>query len=124
VADEEESFWMLCQLTESLVPMDYYSNLLGVLIDLKVLRALLERKKPKLLEHLEAFDPPFTINLLAFQWFVTLFVHHANLPLETEYLIWDLFFIHGDTVIFSAALTLITLLEPEIMKVDRFEDFF
>ena len=41
VADEEESFWMLCQLTESLVPIDYYSNLLGVLIDLKVLRELL-----------------------------------------------------------------------------------
>jgi len=46
--------------------MDYYSNLLGVLIDLKVLRVLLERKRPRLLAHLEAADPPFTINLLAF----------------------------------------------------------
>lgn len=66
VADEEESFWMLCQLTESLVPIDYYSNLLGVLIDLKVLRELLQRRKSKLLAHLEGADPPFTINLLAF----------------------------------------------------------
>jgi len=46
--------------------MDYYSNLLGVLIDLKVLRVLLEKQRPKLLHHLETSDPPFTINLLAF----------------------------------------------------------
>lgn len=51
-------------------------------------------------------------------------MHHANLPLETEYIIWDLFFIQGDTVIFSVALTLIAMLEPEIMKVDRFEEFY
>ena len=30
---EEEAFWTLCQLIECILPMDYYSNLLGVLID-------------------------------------------------------------------------------------------
>jgi len=46
--------------------MDYYSNLLGVLIDLKVLEELLRRKRPMLLKHLEESEPPFSVNLLSF----------------------------------------------------------
>jgi hypothetical protein len=66
IMDEEEAFWMLCQMSECLLPMDYYSNLLGVLIDLKVLEELLKRKRPRLLKHLESSEPAFTINMMSF----------------------------------------------------------
>ncbi len=36
VMQEEEAFWTLVQIIEVYLPIDYYSNLLGVLIDLKV----------------------------------------------------------------------------------------
>ena len=70
---------------------------------------------------MESANPPFTVTLLAFNWFLTIFINHLNLPIETEYIIWDMFFIQGDSILFSVALTLVLLMEDEIMKVDRFE---
>jgi len=93
VMEEEEAFWTLCMLAESLLPVGYYSNLLGVLIDIKVFDYLLSRKRPLLLDHMESANPPFTVTLLAFNWFLTIFINHLNLPLETDYIIWDMFFI-------------------------------
>lgn len=45
---EEEAFWTLVQLVEVILPLDYYSNLLGVLIDIKVFQRLMEQALPKL----------------------------------------------------------------------------
>jgi len=33
---EEEAFWCICAIIEVILPIDYYSNLLGVTVDLKV----------------------------------------------------------------------------------------
>lgn len=37
---------------------------------------------------------------------------------------WDLFFIKGIVVIFRSALTILTLMEKDILKCDRFEDIY
>ena len=66
VMNEEEAFWTMCQLSEAILPLGYYANLLNVLIDLRVFEKLLQRKRPKLVKFLEELDPPFTVNLLAF----------------------------------------------------------
>ena len=31
--DEEEAFWIFTMMLESMLPIDYYSNMVGVLID-------------------------------------------------------------------------------------------
>jgi hypothetical protein len=31
--DEEEAFWIFTMMVESILPIDYYSNMVGVLID-------------------------------------------------------------------------------------------
>ena len=31
--DEEETFWIFTMMVESMLPLDYYSNMVGVLID-------------------------------------------------------------------------------------------
>jgi hypothetical protein len=41
VLNEEEAFWTLVQIVEVILPLDYYTNLLGVLIDLKVFKDLM-----------------------------------------------------------------------------------
>lgn len=35
---EEEAFWTLTQIVEQYLPLDYYSNMIGVLVDQKVLQ--------------------------------------------------------------------------------------
>jgi hypothetical protein len=83
--------------------MDYYPNLLGVLIDLNVFKFLMRERLPKLCNHLETFN--FDLDILVTKWLIVLFVNH--LPLDAELAVWDLFLIKGSTVLFRVALTLL-----------------
>ena len=49
---EEESFWMLTVLLESFIPLDYYSKMVGVIIDDNILNKLIEERMPDLYDHL------------------------------------------------------------------------
>jgi hypothetical protein len=40
--NEEESFWLFTIIMEDLLPMDYYSGLIGILIDQQVFEKLLK----------------------------------------------------------------------------------
>jgi hypothetical protein len=51
-----------------------------------------------------------------------LFVGHLHE--DTEFAIWDLFFIKGSTVIFRVALTMLELMQDEIMNCDNYGDFY
>ena len=33
ITDEEEAFWIFAMIVESLIPLDYYSNIVGALVD-------------------------------------------------------------------------------------------
>ena len=68
---EEESFWTLAMIIETILPIDYYSNMVGVLVDQHVFKQTVTHFFPDLLEHFGFlnFDP----SLLAFQWFVCFF---------------------------------------------------
>ena len=58
------------------MPIDYYSNMVGALIDQKVFRQLLNESLHELCEHLEGlgFDP----SLIAFQWFACFFSYNID----------------------------------------------
>lgn len=51
-----------------------------------------------------------------------MFVGHLHE--DTEFAIWDLFFIKGSTVIFRVALTILELMQEEIMNCDNYGDFY
>jgi hypothetical protein len=40
--NEEESFWLFTIIMEDLLPMDYYSGLIGILLDQQVFEKLLK----------------------------------------------------------------------------------
>ncbi len=108
------------QIVEIYLPLDYYSNLLGVLIDLRVFKDLMSKKLPKLCKHLQ--EQEFDVDLLLTKWLICLFVNH--LPLETELLVWDLFFLKGSQVIFRVALTLFSMMEKEILQAEDMGSIF
>lgn len=74
----------------------------------------MKEELPKLCKHLEKYE--FDVDLLLTKWLICLFVNH--LPLETELVVWDLFFIKGVQVIFRVALTLFDLMQNEILQAD------
>lgn len=44
IDDEEDAFWLFVQIIESILPLDYYSLMLEVLVDQKILLYLLKKK--------------------------------------------------------------------------------
>ena len=62
--NEEEAFWTLCQVIEQYLPLEYYSNMLGAIVDQKVLCELLELYIPEISDHFAEFD--FNLDLLSF----------------------------------------------------------
>ena len=46
--NEQESFWLFVSIVENMLPLDYYSDMLGVLVDQKIFEKLLIEKYPKL----------------------------------------------------------------------------
>jgi hypothetical protein len=62
------------------------------------------------------------VDLLLTKWLICLFVNH--LPLETELLVWDLFFLKGSQVIFRVALTLFSMMEKEILQAEDMGSIF
>lgn len=89
--NEEQSFWVFTSICENLLPLDYYSDLLGILTEQKVFEILLQEKYPKLVQHMQ--NNQYQLDLIAFQWFVTLF--SGSLMPETEIFILSAFFIKG-----------------------------
>lgn len=50
---------MFCMIIETMMPLEYYSNMVGALIDQKVFTQIFEEKFPDLYEHLQTLgcDP-------------------------------------------------------------------
>jgi len=46
--NEEETFWIFVSIAEINLPIDYYSDMLGILVDQKVFEEILKEKFPKL----------------------------------------------------------------------------
>jgi len=57
--------------------MDYYSNMLGVLIEQQVLQHFMEAKFENLCKHLSQRGVFFTF--LVFEWLICLFVNNVKL---------------------------------------------
>lgn len=102
------------------MPIDYYSNLLGVLIDIQVFKTIISNRLPKLCNHLKLFN--FDLDLLLTKWFICLFVNH--LPLDAELAVWDLFMIKGSSVLFRVGITLFQLMSDDIMGANDYGDIF
>jgi len=54
--NEEEAFWTLTAMIEQILPIDNYSNLVGVLVDQKILQELMEKRVPYLWNHLKQWQ--------------------------------------------------------------------
>ena len=111
---EEEAFWTFVAITESLLPLDYYTNLTGVLIDLCIVESLMP---PQLLSQFKRHD--FDFKLQISKWFLLLFLN--LLSPETELVIWDLLMLHGSPALFAVAIALLKLIGSELAEA---EDWF
>ncbi|CDW83411.1 gtpase-activating protein [Stylonychia lemnae] len=117
IMSEQESFETFTQIIESILPIDYYTNMVGILIDQKVLKYYIQDLMPQLFEHLDTikFDP----SLFIFQWFVCLFSNNINYDIQNK--IMDLFFIKGSKALFWVSIAIIYNLKQQLLESSDFQ---
>ena len=95
--NEEEVFWLFCQLIEVIFPSDYYLTLSGVLTDTTILNEIIQMKYPNL-------EPSLQINFYnsIIIFLTALFINNVNE--ETLFTIYDSLFLNGSITIFKSIL--------------------
>lgn len=112
VKDEENTFWILVNLLESILPLDYYSNMVEVLVDQKVFLYLLQQRKPGLYQHL--LEIGLDVAMILLQWFLCIFT--TQLKREAAESIWDFLFLEGTVTIFRATFAILNVIENDILN--------
>ncbi|XP_066998326.2 TBC1 domain family member 9 isoform X2 [Anabrus simplex] len=107
---EEEAFWQLANLCESLLPDYYNTRVVGALVDQSVLNELISEHLPNLHARLEELG---MIKMISLSWFLTIFL--SVMPYESAVNIIDCFFYDGAKVIFQVALALLEANQEKLL---------
>ncbi|XP_036407473.1 TBC1 domain family member 2A isoform X1 [Megalops cyprinoides] len=112
--NEEDAFWCLVAVVETIMPQDYYSKtLIASQVDQRVLKDFMVEKMPRLMAHFE--EHSVDVSLITFNWFLVVFVE--SLASDILLRVWDAFLYEGTKVIFRYALALFKYKEEDILKI-------
>ena len=125
INNEENVFWIFTQIIENILPINYYYDSAGIIIDNKILFERLKIIDKELMDHFEKYHFNLLIQNFLYKWLICLF--SQNIKDELLFLIWDIFFLEGTPVLFK---TIIIILEKnkdkllEIKQIDKLVNFF
>ncbi len=117
--EEEQIFWILNYLIEKLIPKNYFTNMLPLLADIKMIKYLLKEKNPAFLELLMKFK--VDLNFLLIPWFLLIFTSIDNF--ELNHIIFDRFLVEGVVVYFKICLVVFRNVIPYIKKAVGMQQF-
>ena len=96
-SNEEEAFWIFTQIIEYILPINFYSEMAGLMTDVDILVCLFNQKYiPELYDAVGEALFIYLKNIL-FQWFLSLFI--VNFSNEASLTIWDVLFIDKSIVL-------------------------
>ncbi|XP_023947050.1 TBC1 domain family member 9 [Bicyclus anynana] len=101
---EEQAFWLLATICETLLPDYYNTRVVGALVDQGVLDELTKVHLPELHAKLDELG---MMKMISLSWFLTLFI--CVMPYECAVNVMDCFFYDGAKVIFQVTLTILDI---------------
>lgn len=104
---EEQAFWVFAQLMESILPINHYTQLIGVQVEVKVFSWCVKEYLPKLWAHFQnySFEPMF----FSLNWFICLFCDKLEAKMSLAIL--DQLFIRGSEFLHSVGLSILYIME-------------
>ncbi|XP_041977166.1 TBC1 domain family member 9 isoform X2 [Aricia agestis] len=108
---EEQAFWLLATICETLLPDYYNTRVVGALVDQGVLDELTKLHLPELHAKLDELG---MMRMISLSWFLTLFV--SVMPYECAVNVMDCFFYDGAKVIFQVTLTILDINREKLLK--------
>lgn len=108
-------------LIEEILPINYYNQLIGILVDTTILKILIKKLMPKLsiiIENNKDHDGNFIGDIFINKILINLFVNKA-IDKNISLLIFDYLFLKGNKIIFQAFLSIYHFLSDLIIKCDK-----
>ena len=112
---------MFCNLIEEILPLNYYSEMCGVMADMQIISKIMKILMPKVSEILEEKEEncgDFLGNNLINQGLNNIFTNDM-LNNDTSLLIWDILFLEGNFTLIKSFIALYSCLEPILLKTER-----
>ena len=120
--DEEKAFWLFVQIIENILPIDFYSEMCGMMSDIDILILLIKEKYiPNLINKLIENDLISDLKDLILKWFDSLFC--INMNSNSQNAIWDILFCDGRIVLFKTAISLLKKITDKLILFDNSFDF-
>jgi len=66
------------QLIEHILPIGYYSELSGIMVDTSILHNMLKHYIPDLFKHLVEVGYELSLNNIIYKWFVSVFIQNLS----------------------------------------------
>lgn len=119
MGNEEQAFWVFIQIMEHILPITYFSDLVGIVVETTMIENILGSYFPKLYKFI--MDSNFNIPLRNFihKWMVCLFTQ--NLPQEMVYTFLDFFFLDGRDLLIKNSLFIFSYVHDKLIKNGDFE---
>ena len=108
-------------LIEEILPINYYNQLIGILVDTTILKILIKKLMPKLsiiIENNKDHDGNFIGDIFINKILINLFVNKA-IDKNISLLIFDYLFLKGNKIIFQAFLSIYHFLSDLIINCDK-----
>ena len=115
VKNEENAFWIFTQIIENILPINYYCDSVGIIIDNNILFKKLECFNKTLMNHFMKYKFELLIKNILYKWLICLF--SQNIKDELLFLIWDILFIKGTETLFKIILIIFEKKEEQLLKI-------
>ena len=119
MGNEEHAFWLFIQIMEKILPVIYYSELVGIVVETTLIENLVSLYFPDLYQYL--LNNNFNIPLRNFihKWMVCLFTQ--TMSPEMVYTFLDFLFLEGSDLLIKNSLFLISYIHDKLLKNNDFE---
>ena len=122
IENEENVFWIFTQIIEYLLPLNYYSELAGVIIDTKIIGVYLEKYLPDLNDFFKITNFDLNVNNFIHKWLLSILTQALSPPLI--YSFFDFFFLEGSLALVKGVLGIFSIIKKNIFKSHDFEDIY
>ena len=114
ISDEEKLFWTFTMIIENILPINYYSEMAGVMSDVDLFICIIEKFYFPNMSTIIKESAYMYLKNVFFQWFLTLFTVSFNT--DSCDAVWDVMFLEKSEAMFKAAVTMIKLFKDDLLR--------
>ena len=119
--NEEQVFWIFIQIIEKILPLFYYSDLAGIIIQTTIIDTFISFYLKKFYDFLLDNNFKLSLNNFIHKWMVSLFAQ--ALSPEMVYTFFDFFFLEGITCLYKGALFIMFTMQNIIFEQNNLCEF-